>query len=208
MSNIDIKSTGIVVALLALAGTIIAALFGFFGSTEPIRIPLEATQTAAAQFTAIAQTSSVSAMATTMVPASTDEPTAIVPTSTDVSTSTATSTDVPTSTATPTESPTPSITPTATPEPSIGNWIILVGGAFKSSEDARDFVSEKPYSDYAAQVFQKDGFYRSVLVGFASERYASEALRKIFDKGGRGEVRGLTKWCKNPVAQSGYTLCK
>lgn len=177
----------LVAAFLTLAGTFVTAYFGFLALTEPVKITIAATQTAAAQLTVAAQTSSIPVIATTIVPVYTAELTTIVIT---------------------TVSTTPSVVPTVITEQGIGNWIISVGGVFKSPEAARDFVSEKPYSDYPAQVFQKDGFYRSVLVGFASEKYASEALRKIVDKGGRGDVRDLTNWCKNPVSHSGYTLCK
>lgn len=190
MSNTDTKPiVAILVTFLTVVGTIVTAYFGYLALTEPHKISLAATQTAAVQYTAVAQILPTPVIATTIIPTLTEE---LI------------------ETATPPET-IPSVTMTITldtMELGIGNWIIIVGSTFRSLEGAHDFVCERPYSDYAAQVFQKDGFYRPALVGFDSERQASEALRKIVDKGGQGEIRNLVNWCKDPISYSGYMLCQ
>lgn len=93
--------------------------------------------------------------------------------------------------------------PQASPAP---GWVV-VAGADRNLDAARDEEGKLEAASFEARLFYRDNWYRTAAI-FPSEAEAREAAPRVAEIMGRTPyVRNLATWCRNLTQAEGYETC-
>ena len=83
----------------------------------------------------------------------------------------------------------------AVPEVDLGEWMIIVGAGFSSYEGAWDWLEQYKQFSYPVQVFYRNTYIRTAVVGFSSQSDAEYTLPSVQTLNKNAYLRSVSEWC-------------